>query len=258
MSRTRILVVDDDLATLDVTRRILRLEGFDVLSADGPRQALEIVSNRPPVHLVLSDVVMPEMQGTQLVREIVRLSPQTADVLMTGYITDTEDAPDDMALLRKPFTRQELICAVSTALAQSAKAVPPIPDENLSCPGCAMRQHIDGLLEQQAIFWPRIVCGEIGISTWLDTRTRHAQMVGRELSFCGLDLAGMGEGAALLPDEIRFTGSPLCQACRSPLERLPELASGEARGRGAAAGEGERRGGGGAAAAAAAGAGGGD
>jgi CheY-like chemotaxis protein len=38
MSRTRILVVDDDLATLDVTRRILRLEGFDVLSADGPRQ----------------------------------------------------------------------------------------------------------------------------------------------------------------------------------------------------------------------------
>jgi hypothetical protein len=166
---------------------------------------------------------------------------------------------DIVALLRKPFTRQELICAVSTALAQSAKAVPPIPDENLSCPGCAMRQHIDGLLEQQAIFWPRIVCGEIGISTWLDTRTRHAQMVGRELTFCGREITGMRKGAALLPDEIRFAWTELCRACRSQLVGLPErMASGEARGCGAAAGEGERRGGGGATAAAAAGAGGGD
>jgi hypothetical protein len=123
-----------------------------------------------------------------------------------------------------------------------------------------MRQHIDGLLEQQAIFWPRIVCGAIGISTWLDTRTRHAQMVGRELTFCGREITDMRKGAALLVDEIRFAATELCQACRSQLERLPErMASGEARGRGAAAGEGERRGGGGAAAAAAAaGAGGGD
>jgi hypothetical protein len=101
-------------------------------------------------------------------------------------------------------------------------------------------QHIDGLLDEQAIYWGRIVRGEIAISTWHDKRKRHAQMVGRELTFCGLDLAGMREGAALLPDEIRFAGTELCQACRSQLEGLAaRMATGDARGRGVAAGEGE-------------------
>jgi DNA-binding NtrC family response regulator len=120
--RTRVLVVDDDLATLDVTRRILKLDGYEVLSADGPRQALEIVSNSPPVHLVVADLLMPEMQGTELVREVLRLSPQTAGVLMTGYVTSAANVPAGVALLRKPFTRQELICAVGTALAQSTRS----------------------------------------------------------------------------------------------------------------------------------------
>jgi len=119
MAGEMVLVVDDDPLMLNVTSRMLTRNGYDVLSTDRPQQALEIVRNSP-VHLVLSDVVMPEMQGTQLVREVVRLSPQTVAVLMTGYITKVADAPDDVALLRKPFTRQELICAVQNALAQSA------------------------------------------------------------------------------------------------------------------------------------------
>jgi DNA-binding NtrC family response regulator len=119
MAGAMVLVVDDDPLMLNVTSRMLTRNGYEVLSTDRPRQALEIVRNSP-VHLVLSDVVMPEMQGTQLVREVVRLSPQTVAVLMTGYITQVADVPDDVALLRKPFTRQELICAVQKALAQSA------------------------------------------------------------------------------------------------------------------------------------------
>ena len=119
MAGEMVLVVDDDPLMLNVTSRMLTRNGYDVLSTDRPRQALEIVRNSP-VHLVLSDVLMPEMQGTQLVREVVRLSPQTVAVLMTGYITKVADVPDDVALIRKPFTRQELICAVQKALAQSA------------------------------------------------------------------------------------------------------------------------------------------
>jgi FixJ family two-component response regulator len=60
---------------------------------------------------------MPEMRGTELVREIVRLSPETACLLMTGYFPS--DVPDAVALLRKPFTLQELVSAVEAALAQS-------------------------------------------------------------------------------------------------------------------------------------------
>jgi len=103
---------------LNVISQILTRAGYEVLSADRPRQALEIVKNHSP-DLVLSDIVMPEMRGTQLVREIERLSPQTLGVLMTGYFPG--NIPDGVALLRKPFTSQELIRAIEVALAQSVK-----------------------------------------------------------------------------------------------------------------------------------------
>jgi CheY-like chemotaxis protein len=69
--------------------------------------------------LVLPDIVMPEMRGTQLVREIVRLAPQTVGVLMTGYVSG--NVPDNVALLRKSFTSQELIRSIEAALPQSVK-----------------------------------------------------------------------------------------------------------------------------------------
>jgi CheY-like chemotaxis protein len=94
---------------------MLRREGYEVFPAAGPRQALEIVRNNSP-DLVLSDIVMPEMRGTQLVRDIVRLSPQTVGVLLTGYFPG--NVPDGVALLRKPFTLQGLIHAIEAALAQ--------------------------------------------------------------------------------------------------------------------------------------------
>jgi CheY-like chemotaxis protein len=97
---TRILVVDDNAVMLDAISQMLRREGYEVFPAAGARQALEIVKNNSP-DLVLSDIVMPEMRGTQLVREIVRLSRQTACLLMTGYFPG--DVPDGIALIRKPF-----------------------------------------------------------------------------------------------------------------------------------------------------------
>ena len=112
----RILVVDDNAVMLDAISQMLRHDGHEVFPAAGPRQALEIIKNIPAVHLVLSDVVMPEMQGAQLIREVVRLSPQTVGMLMTGFVRNAEDVPDGVALLKKPFTRQELVCAVETAL----------------------------------------------------------------------------------------------------------------------------------------------
>jgi DNA-binding NtrC family response regulator len=112
MAGARVLVVDDDSTMLNVIRRILTLGGYEVLTADGPRQALEIVRNRSPVHLVLSDVLMPEMQGTQLVREVWRLSPQTVGVLMTGYVNNVANVPDGVALLQKALrqTGIDLCC----------------------------------------------------------------------------------------------------------------------------------------------------
>ena len=80
MAAERIMIVDDDSLFLEIVTRILSRAGYEVLSAAGPRDALEIIRNNPPVHLVVSDVLMPEMRGTELVREIVRLSPRTAEL----------------------------------------------------------------------------------------------------------------------------------------------------------------------------------
>jgi DNA-binding NtrC family response regulator len=101
--------------------RLLKREGYQVLSAEGPRQALEIVTTPPPVDLVVSDIDMPEKPGTQLVREIAQLSPQTACVLVTGGATNMADVPADMPVLKKPFAKEDLISVIQAALEQSAQ-----------------------------------------------------------------------------------------------------------------------------------------
>ena len=102
----RVLVVDDDALMLASVSQMLSRQGYEVLSASGPRQALEIVRTPPPFQLVLSDVAMPEMQGDQLIAEVFRLSPQTVGLLMTGDFTGPPDVPEGVAVLRKPFSTQ--------------------------------------------------------------------------------------------------------------------------------------------------------
>ena len=64
---------------------------------------------------------MPEMRGTQLVSEVFRLSPGTAALLMTGDLASLPDVPQGVAVIRKPFSTQELIFAVQSTLARWAE-----------------------------------------------------------------------------------------------------------------------------------------
>jgi DNA-binding NtrC family response regulator len=89
----RVLVVDDDAMMLASVSKMLSRQGYDVLPASGPRQALEIVRTTPPIQLILSDIAMPEMRGTQLISEVFRLSPQTAGLLITGDLAARETCP---------------------------------------------------------------------------------------------------------------------------------------------------------------------
>lgn len=102
MATARVLVVDDDSMMLEVVSRMLTMAGYEVLPANGARQALEIVSNPPHIDLVVSDVSMPEMRGPQLVREVAQISPRTASVLMTGSITEPAGVPNDVPSSRNP------------------------------------------------------------------------------------------------------------------------------------------------------------
>jgi DNA-binding NtrC family response regulator len=121
MATARILIVDDEVSYLDALSRTLSRQGYDVLPAAGPRQALEIIRNTPPVDVVVSDVMMPEIRGTDLVREVAQTSPQTACILMTGGAVDWADIPQGVPVLRKPLSTGDLIVAVQHAAARSAR-----------------------------------------------------------------------------------------------------------------------------------------
>jgi CheY-like chemotaxis protein len=93
----------------------------DSRQTPGPHQALEIVRAQTPIQLILADIEMPEMRGTQLICEVARLSPHTASLLMTGGNANPPDLPEGVAVVTKPFSTDKLILAVQAALALSAE-----------------------------------------------------------------------------------------------------------------------------------------
>src|SRR5262252_550060 len=105
MRTGRVLVVDDDPQVLKLCTRSLRVGGYDVLSAKGPRQALQIIRNNPPLlDVVLSDVEMPEIRGTTFVQEVAQRLPSTACLLMTAGEIDASELPVGVSLLHKPLS----------------------------------------------------------------------------------------------------------------------------------------------------------
>jgi CheY-like chemotaxis protein len=97
-----ILVVEDQLATAQVTRILLESWGYRVLEAHLPGEALQIFDQQPDIQLLLSDVNMPGMSGTDLACELRRLKPELSVVLMSGDV-GAESMPIGCAFLQKPF-----------------------------------------------------------------------------------------------------------------------------------------------------------
>ncbi len=117
----KVLLVDDNDSILEQVARILRDEGARVSVAGSARDALRLLAQTPDVDLIVSDVVMPGgMTGIELMGRVRQEAPQIARLLMSGYVPEDlsprPDATDAATLLRKPFTRSELIEAVCLAL----------------------------------------------------------------------------------------------------------------------------------------------
>jgi two-component system cell cycle sensor histidine kinase/response regulator CckA len=117
-----VLVVEDDDSVRSLARRGLEAAGYRVLTAVGPREALEIViSARGRIDLLLTDVVMPEMNGRQLAEAAQRLLPGLRVLFMSGYTDDeilrSGVAAERAQLLAKPFRLADLTRMVGEALA---------------------------------------------------------------------------------------------------------------------------------------------
>jgi len=119
-----VLVVEDNDSVRAAAGRILSKHGYRVLSAaDGP-EALEVCrAETAPIHLLLTDVVMPQMSGSALAEEARKLVLGLRVLYMSGYTDNIIDPHGVLApgvrLLEKPFTQQGLVAAVRQALDES-------------------------------------------------------------------------------------------------------------------------------------------
>lgn len=117
----KLLLVEDDVLMRTLTRQMLEDHGYEVIDAEDGNSALEkLNSNHVSVDAVLTDVVMKGMSGPELARELIRQSPGTKVVYMSGYtgelILQNGDAVHGMTMLEKPFTRAALLKAIDSAL----------------------------------------------------------------------------------------------------------------------------------------------
>ncbi|HYI63480.1 MAG TPA: ATP-binding protein [Allosphingosinicella sp.] len=117
-----ILVVEDDPRVSRSTVAALEELGHRPHPCASGREALEFLAREPGIDLVLTDVMMPEMTGTELAAEVRRRRPGLAILFVTGYVGEAGDAGDlsGHELLRKPFTVNALAAAVDAALAGAA------------------------------------------------------------------------------------------------------------------------------------------
>jgi len=107
-----ILVVEDDADVRKFVSETLRDLNYRVAATESAEAALEYFSNHDPVDAIITDVIMPGMNGRQLADAIGAVSPEAKVIFMTGYsrnaIVHHGRLDPGVVLLQKPFTREEL------------------------------------------------------------------------------------------------------------------------------------------------------
>jgi len=129
-----VLLVEDELAVRRATAEFLGRQGYTVLEAKDGADALALVKNfGHTIHLLVTDVVMPNMSGGQLAKELLQLRPETRIVFVSGYAGKTvlDHKVFDVAtnFLQKPYTLKQLSSKVREALDNSREAARTAADD---------------------------------------------------------------------------------------------------------------------------------
>jgi len=124
-----VLLVEDDPQVRQVVRWVLDNNGYRVLEAAGPGDALDLATRHTaPIHLLLTDVVMPQMSGRVLADLLIPERPGMAVLFMSGYTTAAVVQhgvlDPGIAYLQKPFTPDALARAVRRALDRTLSPSP--------------------------------------------------------------------------------------------------------------------------------------
>jgi len=114
-----LLVVDDDPMVRDMEVQILRLEGYTVLEAEGATEALRVAGEVVAIHLLITDFMMPEVDGLELTRLFRATHPKTPVLMVSGSFPSFRDQSEDLGrfeFLAKPFGFAELLLKVRSLL----------------------------------------------------------------------------------------------------------------------------------------------
>lgn len=116
-----ILAVDDDRVVLGLLDSVLSMAGYNVLTADGGRNAIEVFEkSNDPVNLLLTDVMMPDLTGPVVAERLCSVQPDLAVLFISGFhdadLVQRFVTAKGFSLLPKPFTVDALLKVVALAL----------------------------------------------------------------------------------------------------------------------------------------------
>ncbi len=118
----RVLLVEDEEVVRNFAARALKRQGYKVLEAASGVEALEVMEkNKGKIDIVVSDVVMPEMDGPTLLKELRKTNPDLKIIFVSGYPNDAFKGSlgdEDFAFLPKPFSLPQLAAKVKEELAK--------------------------------------------------------------------------------------------------------------------------------------------
>jgi two-component system, cell cycle sensor histidine kinase and response regulator CckA len=122
----RILLLDDQAVVRDVAAEMLRRKGYAVVVAEEPRAAVAEVSRATePFDLLVTDMVMPAMSGSEVARQVAEISPLTRVLYISGYAPQflaQSSGLSEESYLEKPFTSESLLRKVRSALDRARPA----------------------------------------------------------------------------------------------------------------------------------------
>ena len=123
-----VLLVEDEASVRSLARRILREEGYLVLEAENAIEALKVsLMHNGPIQLLLTDLVMPELNGRELAQRLAPRRPDMRILFMSGYtdhaVLRDGDAKIGDRFLQKPFTPESLTRKVRQVLDTPAEEV---------------------------------------------------------------------------------------------------------------------------------------
>lgn len=131
---TTVLVVDDEPEIVNLLTQFLEKDGYEVVGATDPEQALTVIQSTPSLKLIVSDLMMPKMDGAELIRRACRSRPELRILFITGGFHGVTFRKTDR-MLHKPIDINAFSDAVRRSLTE-----PEAPTAGSNWPGPERRR----------------------------------------------------------------------------------------------------------------------